>query len=312
LHGVHHRHRQLVEPLRGTHAGPEPVFRPVRTFFAAIIIAAILLAPLTVLIAALTGRARASANAEIYKQLREDAFNRCFDQIRAVDVALTEEGVENAKATVTLATPLDRGADSISNTYTYLLTCLQQCFALFQCEVEMNLPPTPYHPIHVNAFVKRVKVKPNRHRKAYFGCRSASTGSVSALPLARLSRSNHAALDRTRSEGATHSSGATNPLAGDTIESVKLSPGRLPGALDERTGTQVALHARKGFEPACQQAGNDGVGDLETLADFSRHEAVETELGQLCRFGFHGTLYNFRATTGQQNRSARARWHEAL
>lgn len=98
--------------------------------FAAVMLAAILLAVLIAVIAALTGRARASVNAEIYTQLREDAFNRCFDEIRAVDIALTEDGVENARETVTLAASLNRGADSVSNTYTYLLTCLQQGFAL--------------------------------------------------------------------------------------------------------------------------------------------------------------------------------------
>jgi len=84
------------------------------------------------LTATVSGRARAVISSEIYRQLREDAFERCFGHSRAVEAALAEEGeaVEKATGNVTLASSLNRGADSVSSTYTYLLTCVQQLFAL--------------------------------------------------------------------------------------------------------------------------------------------------------------------------------------
>ncbi|MGX5802628.1 ATP-binding cassette domain-containing protein [Bradyrhizobium sp. Arg314] len=81
-------------------------------------------------VAAVSGRARAVISSEIYRQLRADAFARCFDRAGAVDIALANDRPDYATGNVTLASSINRGADSVSNTYTYLLTCAQQLLAL--------------------------------------------------------------------------------------------------------------------------------------------------------------------------------------
>lgn len=95
-----------------------------------LIVMAVVLALAVALVAVAAALSKAKISAQIFKQLREDAFERCFNQARAVEMALSEDLVEGTNGTVTLASSINRGADAVSSTYTYMLLCVQQLFAV--------------------------------------------------------------------------------------------------------------------------------------------------------------------------------------